>query len=97
MTIPVSCLISAQQEISTQSSANINFMKNEFTQFLYNAKEAFLDLKITRIVLEHLNSLTLNVLLRIRCAFLKWLIYSNLNFYFAFHCSNRKYQKMTAS
>nr|CAH0101399.1 unnamed protein product [Daphnia galeata] len=61
MTIPVSCLISAQQEKSRQSSsANINFMKNEFTQFLYNAKETFLYLKITRIVLEHLNSLTLN-------------------------------------
>lgn len=90
MTIPVSCLISAQQEKSRQSSsANINFMKNEFTQFLYNAKEAFLYLKITRIVLEHLNSLTLNVLLR--CAFLKLVnnLYSNLNFYFAFHCSNR--------
>ena len=93
MTIPVSCLISAQQEKSRQSSsANINFMKNEFTQFLYNAKEAFLYLKITRIVLEHLNSLTLNVLLRIRCsAFLKKMVnLLKLEFLLRiFHCSNR--------
>lgn len=54
LTVPVECLVCV--ETSTQSATTQNIV-HELTQLLYNAKEAFLDPRATRAVLDHLNRL----------------------------------------
>lgn len=52
--MPVECLVCV--ETASQSPTTQNIV-HELTQLLYNAKEAFLDPRATRAVLDHLNRL----------------------------------------
>lgn len=54
LTVPVECLVCV--ETSNQSPTSQHIV-HELTQLLYNAKEAFLDPRATRAVLDHLNRL----------------------------------------
>ena len=54
LTVPVECLVCVDS--STQSPA-VQHVVHELTQLLYNAKEAFLEPRATRSILDHLHRL----------------------------------------
>ncbi|XP_057372867.1 protein timeless-like [Daphnia carinata] len=54
LTVPVECLVCVETSNQSPSSQHI---VHELTQLLYNAKEAFLDPRATRAVLDHLHRL----------------------------------------
>ena len=54
LTVPVECLVCVETSNQSPSSQHI---VHELTQLLYNAKEAFLDPRATRAILDHLHRL----------------------------------------
>ncbi len=54
LTVPVECLVSVDASSQSPSSQHI---AHELTQLLYDAKEAFLDPRATRAILEDLHRL----------------------------------------
>jgi timeless protein len=58
LTLPVGCLVS--EDVSVLY-ATPKYIVHELTQFMYNAKEAFLNPVVTRTILDHLNSFLVKV------------------------------------
>jgi hypothetical protein len=54
LTLPVGCLLRENTAL-TQDVKQNNYIAHELTQFLHNAKEAFLNPVVTRTILDHLN------------------------------------------
>ncbi|XP_057369817.1 protein timeless-like isoform X2 [Daphnia carinata] len=72
LTVPVSCLIPTNAMPDDISMPK--FMVYEFTQFLYNAKDAFLDPKVTQAVVDQLSFCLTNPLTTRDCEFINYLL-----------------------